>query len=183
MPKTEQAHTRNVENVLGAMAQRIEQGDGAALPRTAAEITAVCGDPTRALMLVLSVAGHKVAEATLVKGALGEARSQLKSLLASPRRISKALGLVYDVDDEDQTRAWAIIEGPPRQACLFAQDVVPEEVCKQNPDEPIWVWLIEGAPQEYVVAGRIEAPLLLEASGGPEAEMIFEGFEPAENEE
>jgi hypothetical protein len=183
MPKTEQEHTRHVEKLLRAMVQRIEQGDTAALPRTAAEITAGCGDPTRALMLVLRVAGRKVAESTLVKKTLDEARSQMKSLLASPRRISKALGLVYDVDDEGQTRTWAIIEGPPRQACLFAQDVVPEEVCEQNPDEPIWVWLIEGAPQEYVVAGRIEAPLLLEASGGPETEMTFEGIEPAEYEQ
>ena len=179
MPRTEPQQSTQVEKLLRGMVQRIEQGDATALPRTAAEITAACGDPTHALMLVLSVAGHKVAEATRIKEAHQEVRSQLKSLLASPRRISKALGLVYDDDD----RAWAIIDGPPRQACLFAEDVVPEEVCQRDPDEPIWVWLIEGAPQEYVVAGRIEPPLLLEASGGPETEMIFEGFEPAETEQ
>jgi hypothetical protein len=183
MPQTKTEHTRHVENLLSAMVQQIEQGEGAALPRTAAEIAATCGDPARGLMSVLAVAGQKVAESTRVKQAYLELKSQMQSLLASPRRISKALGLVYDLDGEGQTRAWAIIEGPPRQACLFAQDVIPEEVCEQHPDEPIWVWLIEAAPQEYVVAGRIEAPLLLEASGGPEREMTFEGFEPAEDEE
>ena len=183
MPKTEATQTKHVEKLLSSMVEQIEQGDTAALPRTAAKITTACGDPTQALMLVLGIAGHKVAESARFKQAHQEVRSQMQSLLASPRRISKALGLVYDLDDEDQTRAWAIIEGPPRQACLFAQDVIPEEVCEQNPDEPVWVWLIEAAPQEYVIAGRIEAPLLLEASGGPQREMTFEGFEPAENEE
>ncbi len=171
---------QRVQQRIEAMVQRIEEGDPEAVPRATMEISSLCGDAYQALQQVATVAGRAMAEKAAVEHAFHTTQSQLKSLLASPRRISSVLGLLHDQDEEGQPQTWAIVEGPPLQACRIASPVTPGDICDDQPDDPVWVWLIEASPGDFVVAGRIDAPPLLEATSGPEEEMVFEGFEDEE---
>ena len=155
----------------------VQEGNPAALPRLVRRVLEICG-PDRALIALATLAARYHGEKSALKAGLDKKSRLLDSLLAAPRRLAKLLGVYREQVDARAEEAWGIVEGPPHQAVRLGPNVDPDEICPDQLDVPVWVWMIESAGT-LVVAGRIDPPPLLLA--GLEREMVFEGF--AEGEE
>jgi hypothetical protein len=96
-------------------------------------------------------------------------------LLAAPRRIEKVVGLIRDEREGGGLDVWAVVQGPPHRAVRFHPELDPEQVCPDQPDEPVWVWLLESA-DGLVIVGKITPPVALLAGEGLDRELSFEGI-------
>jgi len=179
-----------LENVKKAMLQgRLEAAVGeymrAAAGRDRASMAAVesrlaewsRGEPVVAVLLQL--ASRRTAELCAMQDAYAKKSATLDSLLAQPRRIAKAVGLIHD-ESEGERITWAVIQGPPDQAVRIGANLSPEQICEDCPEHPVWVWLAESA-QSVVVVGKITAPPLLQV--GTQRAMVFEGLVETEEGE
>lgn len=175
MPRGRQTPTavqQLVEEHLAAFTAAIEHGNVERRALIASHLVEACG-PVETTDALLSLTGRCRAENVALKSHLEEKNELLQSLLAEPRRIDRVLGLIREQADGRES-VWAVLKGPPYQAAQLGPGVVPEEVCPEDPNEPVWVWLIKGSEESLVVAGTIDPPVLLEAI--VENEMVFQGF-------
>lgn len=167
-----------IEQEVANFAEAVKRGDAAAQAAIVGRVAALCG-LDRALVVLLGIAGRYLAERAVVQAALNKKTLILESLLAAPRRIAKVVGLIRETSESGEEVTWAVLQGPPPQAVRFQAELAPQEVCSDDPDEPVWVWLAESA-DGLAIVGKIEPPRLLHAS--VEREMVFEGFVEEEKE-
>ena len=162
----------SAESYIDAYSMAVQDGQRDLRLSIANDVVEKLG-PLKAADQLLSAAGRLQAEGRVLREKLDERNQLLASLMAEPRRIDQVLGLIDEPDEQGGSQAWAVLKGPPNQAVRLSGHLDPEEICPDQLEQPVWVWLIN-SDGGLVVAGRIEPPALLSAT--PERELVFDGF-------